>query len=162
MALVLLAEPLDGARARGLVEALVRDLQVRYEDDGAAGTALLPASFAPPHGAFLVALLDGVPAGCGGVRRRSGSTGEVKRMYVAPSARGRGVARALLAGLEEAAGGLGLDRLVLETGLRQPEAVALYASSGWTRVSPYGEWADSPLSVCFGKDLPAPPATAAS
>ena len=65
------------------------------------------------------------------------------------------MARAVLAGLEDRARDLGLPGLLLETGTLQPEAVGLYASAGWTRTAPYGEWRDSPLSVCFAKELSA-------
>lgn len=152
--LTVTAEPIDGAVAAPLLADLVRELQVRYHDEGAAGSPLVPADFAPPAGAFLVARLDGEPVGCGGLRTVAPGVGELKRMYVAPHARGRGAASALLAALEEAARGLGLSRLLLETGTAQPEAMALYASSGWQRVEPYGEWRSSPQSRCYGKPVP--------
>jgi len=79
--------------------------------------------------------------------------GEIKRMYVAPSARRRGVGRALLAGLEEAARDLGWTVLRLETGLRQPEAIALYEESGYRRIPDFGHWAGDPLTVSFEKAL---------
>jgi GNAT superfamily N-acetyltransferase len=150
---VLTAEPLDGPVAGPLVAEMVLELQVRYDDEGAAGKALVAADFAAPTGTFLVAHLDGTPVGCGGLRTVAPGVGEVKRMYVDPAARGRGVARALLAGLEQAAAGLGLTDLLLETGTAQPEAIALYVSSGWRAVPPYGEWAWSPESRCFGKTV---------
>jgi ribosomal protein S18 acetylase RimI-like enzyme len=74
-------------------------------------------------------------------------------MFVEPSMRGRGIARALLAGLEAAARGLGLTVLRLETGSRQPEAIGLYESAGYLRVPAFGEYASDPLSVCFEKRL---------
>lgn len=153
MKVELTAEPLDGPVAAVLVDELVRELQVRYADDGASGAPLDPAAFAPPYGVFLVARRDGEPVGCGGVRAYGAGVGEVKRMYVAPAARGSGVGRRLLHGLEDAARGLGHERLLLETGTAQPEAIALYASAGWARVEPYGEWRDSPESVCFAQEL---------
>ncbi|WP_437818266.1 GNAT family N-acetyltransferase [Sorangium sp. So ce1078] len=67
--------------------------------------------------------------------------------------RGRGVARAVLAALEEEARRLGVTRLVLETGERQPEALALYSRTGFRRIPPFGEYVDSPLSVCLEKLL---------
>ena len=144
---------LDSPLAAGLVDALERELQVRYDDDGAPGAPLDPDAFAPPVGAFVVARLDGRPVGCGGLRTVSEATGELKRMYVDPAVRGRGVARRLLAGLEQAGRDLGHRRLLLETGTKQPEALALYASAGWERTEPYGQWRDSPLSVCFARTL---------
>lgn len=112
--------------------------------------------------------------GCGSLRdlgaeREHGpGTGEVKRVYVAPSARGRGLARTLVHALEDRAAALGWTRLVLEAGLQQPEAIGLYLSVGYAPVERYGEWADVPDSRCFAKAVgsgargpaPRPPAPA--
>jgi len=149
----LLQERLDGALAAPLVAALERELQVRYDDDGAPGAPLDPAAFAPPVGAFLVARRGGRAVACGGLRTIDEGVGEVKRMYVDPAVRGQGLARRVLAGLEDAGRALGHSRLLLETGTKQPEALALYASAGWAVTEPYGEWRDSPLSVCFARTL---------
>ncbi|HKX71843.1 MAG TPA: GNAT family N-acetyltransferase, partial [Acidimicrobiales bacterium] len=81
------------------------------------------------------------------------ATGEIKRMYTAPAARRRGVSRALLARLETEAVRLGYRRLQLETGDRQPEAIALYESAGYGHIPTYGQYAGDELSVCFAKDL---------
>lgn len=150
---VLTAEALDGPVAAPLLEDLVAELQVRYDDDGAAGAPLSPVAFAPPRGVLLVARLGGRPVACGGLRTVAPGVGEVKRMYVAPHARGRGLARRLLAALEHAGRDLGHTRLLLETGTRQPEAMALYEACGWTRTEPYGQWRNSPLSVCYARTL---------
>lgn len=114
--------------------------------------AMDPATFRPPCGRFLVAEIDGRPAGCGGLRLLPGaygSTAEVKRLYTAPWARRRNVGRVLLSHLVDAARAGGFSCVVLETGVRQPEAVALYERAGWSRIVPYGEYRDDPLSVCF-------------
>lgn len=145
--------PFDDPVARALVRDLVAELEVRYDDRGAGGAPLAPQAFAPPTGTFVLLILDGLPSGCGGIRPHGPGAGEVKRMYVAPAARGRGLGRALLTGLEDAGRALGLTRLVLETGDAQPEAVALYRSAGWTQIPSYGQWRDSPRSLCFGRDL---------
>lgn len=149
----LTAEPLDGPVAARLVEDLVADLCRRYDDPDGGGTPLDARAFSPPTGTFLVAWTDGRPAACGGLRTVRPGVGEVKRMWVDPGARGRGLARLVLAGLEQAGRDLGHTRLLLETGTLQPEALQLYASAGWTRTAPYGEWRDSPLSVCFAREL---------
>ncbi|MGH9027526.1 MAG: GNAT family N-acetyltransferase, partial [Acidimicrobiia bacterium] len=81
------------------------------------------------------------------------ATGEIKRMYVAPEARGRGVGQAILVALEGEASKLGYRRLVLETGTKQPEAIALYQRSGYGLIEPYGVYKDSPMSRSFAKDL---------
>jgi GNAT superfamily N-acetyltransferase len=155
----------DSPVARPLVAALMADLDERYAADG-VGVGDDPATVAhfavraeqvtPPAGVFLVARLDGAPAGCGAVRRLVGGppdVGEIKRMYTAPFARRRGVSRALLTRLEHEAVELGLRSLQLETGDRQPEAIALYEAAGYRRIPPYGQYAGDELSVCFAKTL---------
>lgn len=151
----------DDPDAVALVAALERDLDERYQDldaDMEADPALLgvePADVAPPVGAFVVARLDGLPVGCGALRALPGrrDVGEIKRMYVAPAARHRGVARALLAALEVEARRCGYRHLVLETGTRQPEAMALYASSDWQPTERYGAYRAYESSRCYTKDL---------
>ncbi|MEO3744670.1 GNAT family N-acetyltransferase [Plantactinospora sp. B5E13] len=147
-------EPYDSPAAQRLVAATLADLAARYGGSGDE-TPVAPAEFAPPNGTFLVAYLDGEPVGCAGWRSH-GDTGEVaelKRMYVSPVARGRGVARAVLAGIEESARKHGRRRLVLECGDRQPEAVALYQSSGFERIPDFGYYRDEPGVLSFGRWL---------
>ncbi|HEY8523999.1 MAG TPA: GNAT family N-acetyltransferase [Acidimicrobiales bacterium] len=167
--LVVRPEPYDSPVARRLAAALEAELDERYAGDpDPCGTPELmavwgvrPEQVVPPAGTFLVAWLDREPVGCGAVRPMiTGEPGvaEVKRMYTAPSARRRGVSRAVLTALEDAARRLGYRRLQLETGVRQPEAIALYESAGWHRIPAYGQYAADPLSVCFAKDLDAGPA----
>ncbi|CAN5331412.1 hypothetical protein BH20ACT24_BH20ACT24_21040 [soil metagenome] len=112
-----------------------------------------PAEFAPPAGRFVVARLDGRSVGCGGIRPYEGPIAEIKRMYVDPPARRRGIGRVILSRLEEAAGKLGYRAARLETGLMQPEAIALYESAGYERVAPYGEHLDDPMSACYERAL---------
>ena len=110
--------------------------------------------FVPPDGVFVVLRDDGGRAiGCGGVARFDDVRGEVKRMYVVPEARGRGLGRRLLDELEAHARALGYARLVLETGDRQPEALGLYASSGFERIPCYPPYDARELSLCFEKRL---------
>ena len=140
--------------ARTLVTAALAELAVRYEHPGGDDTPVDPAEFEPPDGAFLVAWLDGRPAGCGGWRSHRGDrVAEVKRMYVAPEARGQGVALALLRALEESARQAGRKRMVLETGVRQPEAIALYGKAGYQRIEDFGFYRDAPGVRSFGRDL---------
>jgi GNAT superfamily N-acetyltransferase len=138
----------DGAL---LVAALLADLVDRYGVEDPDEPA--PADLAPPGGVFLVAYVDDVAVGCGGVRRHARGIGELKRMYVTPAARRTGVARQLLDRLEQHAVALGYSRLRLETGVRQPEAIALYESSGYNPIEPYGHYRNAPLSRCFEKRL---------
>lgn len=157
-------EPFDGEVARRLIAALDADLDERYagddlEDEREPDRAmlnLLHDSVLAPHGAFLVARLDGEPVGCGALRPAptgETATAEVKRMYVAPEARGRGVSRQLLGALEAHASALGYRRVILETGTRQHEAMALYESAGYEPIERYGGYRHSPLSRCYAKPL---------
>lgn len=118
-------------------------------------TPVDPAQFAAPLGYFVIGYLDGVPVACGGWRANDelDSAAEIKRMYVVDSARGKGLSRLVLAHLEATAREAGLLRMVLETGLRQPEAIALYTSSGYERIDNFGVYRDHPESRCFGKSL---------
>jgi len=97
---------------------------------------------------------DDVPIGMGGWRRYGDDgVGELKRMYVRESARGRGIGRLLLAHLERTAAESGIRRLVLETGVEQPEAIALYRSAGYVDVPSFGYYIDHENSVHLGKTL---------
>lgn len=122
-------------------------------------SAVEPGEFAAPGGMFVMAYLDEVPTAMGGWRWFAGSLPdveaavEVKRMYVRAAYRGRGLARAVLARLEQSARAAGARWVVLETGTEQPEAIALYASSGYSAVPPFGHYADEPLSIHLGKPL---------
>jgi len=139
--------------AQALILALNAELSARYPEDGATHFRLDRDEVRPGRGAFLIASRGGEAAGCGAIRRIDGQTGEIKRMYVRPDMRGRGVGRALLDALEAEARSLQVSRLVLETGDRQPEALALYERAGFSRIAPFGEYVDSPLSVCMAKEL---------
>ena len=119
------ADRLDSSASAPLVSALWSELLERYGQPDPDPDGVTAATLAPPEGAFVVAWADTTPVGCGGLRRFEAGVGEVKRMYVAPPHRGRGIGRAVLAALETRARNLGYHRLILETGLRQPEAMAL-------------------------------------
>ncbi|OLZ58800.1 GNAT family N-acetyltransferase [Amycolatopsis keratiniphila] len=133
------------------------ELAARYgsEDE----TPMDAAQFAPPKGLFLAAYLDDVPVACGAWRAHDGpdplrpGDAEIKRMFVMASARGRGLARALLADLEWTAAEAGRLRMVLETGDKQPEAIALYESSGYREIPGFGYYKDEQGSICYGKSL---------
>lgn len=170
-----LTDPTDAAAALELLRVgyghpdamrLIAEVQAEYvvRYGGPDETPLDPLMFEPPQGSFFVGYLPGegarTPVATGawrwhedieafGTRR----TAEVKRMYVVPSARGRGLARRVLAHLERSAAEAGAEAMVLETGLAQPEAIALYESSGYTRIPSFGLYKDAPLNRCFGKRL---------
>ncbi len=143
--------------ARTLIEALNAELSSRYPEEGATHFRLDGDEVGPGRGAFLIASRAGEPVGCGAIRRIEERTGEIKRMYVRPEERGRGVGRVLLDALEAEARALNISRLVLETGVRQSEAIALYQRAGFSRIAPFGEYVGSPLSVCMAKELGAEP-----
>jgi putative acetyltransferase len=141
--------------SRALIQALNAELSGVYPEPGANHFSLDPGEVAEGRGAFLVAWQDGAPVGCGAVRLIDAETGELKRMYVAPAARGTGLGRRLVSALEAEARALGVRRLVLETGTRQHAALALYHATGFHPIPLYGEYLRSPeTSICLGKDLP--------
>ena len=146
--------------ALALIEEVQEEYVARY--GGRDNTPLDPMMFEPPAGSFYVLYLDGDPVASGAWRRRGDveafgtvEVAEVKRMYVAPRARGLGLARRMLAHLEQTARAAGARSMVLETGLAQPEAIALYESSGYTRIASFGHYRWSPQNRCFAKPLAA-------
>ncbi len=144
----------DASDAAELIEELQQEYVTRYGNRD--GAPVDPAEFEPPKGLFLVGYLgDGGPVVCGGWRSH-GDDAEVKRMYVRSAARGLGLARAMLAELERTAVAAGHRRMILETGKKQPEAVALYRSCGYTDITPFGYYAGRPLSIHLGKTLALP------
>lgn len=101
----------------------------------------------------VIAYVDGVPVGCGAMKPYSAEAMEVKRMYTLPESRGKGIAAKILTELEQWATELSYEKCVLETGKRQPEAIALYTKSGYKPVPNYGQYAGIENSLCFGKNL---------
>jgi ribosomal protein S18 acetylase RimI-like enzyme len=147
------------------VVALTREVQAHYSQlYGGPGdeSVVEVADFQAPTGHFVVGYVEGSPVAMGGWRRLGDRPGlpspnaaEIKRMYVAPSARRRGLSHIVLAELEASARAAGIDWLVLETGRPQASAVELYRSSGYTEIdgTSYGHYASDPLSVHLGKSL---------
>lgn len=128
----------------------------RVEIDGRYGADTEPG--AKPTAAsvtvFLVAFDDdGTGLGCGGLRALEPGLAEIKRMYVAPAARGTGVSTALLRALEAEAASAGISELRLETGPAQPDAVRFYTREGYTRIPNFGAYADAADSLCFARSL---------
>jgi putative acetyltransferase len=136
-----------------LISALNAELDSRYPEEGANFFRLEAEEVADGRGAFLVAYIGGSAVGCGAVRRLEPYVAEVKRMYVIPEARGRGVGRRVLIELEAEARRLGVRRLVLETGPRQPEALTLYRRTGFVEIPLFGDYIGSQFSVCMAKNL---------
>jgi putative acetyltransferase len=146
-------EDLSSEVAAKLISALNVELSRRYPEEGANHFRLDAQEVEEGQGAFFIAYANGQPLGCGGIRRIGADSAEIKRMYVEPYARGQGVGRRILLTLQEEARRLGITRILLETGDRQPEAIALYSQVGFVRFPAFGEYVDSPLSVCMAKDL---------
>lgn len=115
-------------------------------------------SLSKPDVRFLVARRDGVALGCGALRVDPEGYGEIKRMYVSPAARGHRIGQRLLDALEETARAEGLGALRLETGIHQPEAIALYRKAGFTDCGPYADYRPDPLSLFMEKLLEKAPA----
>ena len=140
--------------SQALIGALNAELRALYPEPGANHFGLKPAQVSGQSGVFLVISLNGTPVGCGAVRLIAPDTGELKRMYVAPAVRGKGLGRRLIAALEAEARALGARRLVLETGTRQTAAITLYRATGFRPIPLYDEYCRSPeTSLCFGKEL---------
>jgi putative acetyltransferase len=146
-------EDLLSVVSQQLILALNSELEHRYPEEGANFFRLDADEVAEGRGGFFVAYIDQKPVGCGAVRRVEPGLAEIKRMYVDPSVRGRRVGRKILNVLEAESRKLGARRIVLETGPRQPEAIALYAHAGFSEIPLYGEYIGSLFSVCMAKDL---------
>lgn len=129
-----------------LTTAQQAELAAMYGDDQ-------PLVAVHPDISFTVLLLDGTPVGCVGLQPVSPGLGEIKRMYVDPSARGWGLSRILLTAVETQARTGGLTRLRLETGTHQTEAIALYTHHGYHPTPPYPPFETEPASLCYAKDL---------
>lgn len=146
-------ENYEAFTSQALVAALNAELLERYDGFHGSGGEHVAADFEAPDGAFVVGWEGEEPVACGGVIRYDDATAEIRRMYVAPAARGRGLSRLLLTALENEARRLGYDFVRLETGEHQPEAIRLYASSGFEPIPRYGPFVGDPRSVCFEKRL---------
>ena len=148
-------EPFDAPDVRALTDAQQAEMRALYEGEADIGPTREASMFVEPDGVFLVLRDDdGAAVACGGVARFDDERGELKRMYVLPERRGRGLGRRLLVELEAAAQRLGYRALVLETGDRQNEALGLYVSAGYARIPCYPPYDSRALSLCFEKRLP--------
>lgn len=132
-------EPVETPEARAAIQQYFDELNSRFPDgfDTAYGSAAADGDFAPPSGIFLLVRVDGQVAGCGALRTDSDGSAEVKRMWVAPSLRGRGAGRSLLAELESHARRFGCHRVRLDTAAELHEAQALYLSAGYREIPAY-------------------------
>lgn len=146
-------EPFDSADSRRLIAALDAELGALYPPEQRFGPNFKAEQIEGGRGTFLIARRGGRAVACGAIRLLDETTAEVKRMYSEPAVRGMGVGRAVLTGLEATARDLGVRRLVLETGVHQHAAIALYQRAGFRRVDCWGEYAAAQTSVCYEKTL---------
>jgi GNAT superfamily N-acetyltransferase len=146
------ADPRSPEAAR-LIAELSAELARRYDymEDGSGGFE--PKDALGPKGAFVIGRAGGRPVACGAIRPLVGDVAEAKRIFVEPECRGRGYSKVIMTELERLARERGYEVLRLETGVRQPEAIALYERLGYHRIESYGDYAESELSVCFEKRL---------
>jgi GNAT superfamily N-acetyltransferase len=142
-------ESFDSADARELMAELRHELDERYGADLEPGAK--PS--ADDVTAFVVARENGRAIGCGALRSLGEPVVEIKRMYVRPGARGRGVGAAILAELERESIELGFRVVRLETGPLQPEAIGLYARAGYREIPCFGAYAGGAASRCFERRL---------
>jgi len=101
----------------------------------------------------VVAYENETPAGCGAIKEYGSNTMEIKRMYVSPESRGKGIAGKILLELENWANELSFTKCILETGKRQPEAIRLYKKNGYNLIPNYGQYAQVENSLCFEKEM---------
>lgn len=144
--------PFDDPAVRRLIGLAMAELSSRYGGTG-DDTPVAATDFAPPKGAFFVAEdTTGHLVGCAGWRAH-GDDAELKRMFTIEAARGRGVARAVLAAIEDSARERGCKRVILETGDKQPEAIALYEKCGYERIEDFGYYKDEPGVLSYARVL---------
>jgi len=140
----------DNADFLSLVELLDAELRIRDgEEHGFYAQFNKPVGL----GGVVIAFDDGEPAGCGAFKRYEEGVAEIKRMYVKPESRGRRIAALVLAELESWAAELGFTKCILETGHKQPEAIALYRREGYSVIPNYGQYVGVDNSVCLKKTL---------
>lgn len=150
MTFTLSPEPWDSADGARLRAAMEKELAARYgipdqETDRPTAETV---------DVFLIARdAAGEATGCGALRLLPDGTGEIKRMYVSPDARGTGVAAALLRALEDHARQRGADTVQLSTGVEQPDAIRFYDREGYRRTDGYGPYRGHPMAVCFARRL---------
>lgn len=133
-----------------LVRELDADLAVRDGDDHAFYAQYNKIDLIK-H--VVVAYRDEMPVGCGAIKEYAEGIMEVKRMYTAPDLRGKGIASVVLSELEKWASELGYPKCILETGIKQPEAITLYKKNNYRFIPNYGQYEHVETSVCFEKIL---------
>jgi putative acetyltransferase len=142
-----------GRAALDLIAEAAAEARLRYPEFFVAGAPAPTNAPIVPRASFVLAHLGDAVVGRGALRPLDATTAEIKRMFVRRAARRQGVARAIVDHLVSEAGRFGYQRVRLETGNRQPEAIALYAACGFARIAAFGPYVDDPTSVCFERGL---------
>lgn len=145
--------PYDDPDVTRMVAAVQAEYVAMYGGPDAA--AVDPDEFVAPAGALYVGSLDGVAVAMAGWRRLAADVAELKRMYVDPRVRGRGLSRVMLEVIERGAAEAGIRELVLNTGPVQRAAIALYESSGYTPATPFGHYARTGDALFYAKTIDA-------
>ena len=151
MPAMITAEQPDTPDAIRLIEELESELTGKYPSESRHGYSV--EKLLKQNVAFFVTRLNGVAAGCGGVQLFGKEYGELKRMFVNPSFRGKGLAKLMLDHLASYAKENGVHLLRLETGIHQHNAIALYEDWGFKRISAFGEYEEDPLSMFYEKKI---------
>jgi DNA-binding MarR family transcriptional regulator/GNAT superfamily N-acetyltransferase len=140
-AVAVMLEPADSADGRRCIEAYYAELAQRFETgfDPKQGNPFEPADMTPPHGWLVLARLEGQAVGCGALKRLGDEVGEIKRLWIAPDARGLGIANRIMDRLEAIAGETGFRTLKLDTNRALHEAHALYRKRGYREVARYND-----------------------
>ena len=152
MTAIITAERPDTPDARALIDELEAELTPLYPRESRHGYPV--EKLIREAVSFFVLRHDGKPAGCGGVQVFGTDYAELKRMYVRPSFRGRGLSRLMLNHLADHARSRGVRTLRLETGIHQHAAIRLYEGWGFQRIGPFGDYRDDPLSLYYEKQIP--------
>jgi GNAT superfamily N-acetyltransferase/dienelactone hydrolase len=149
MPIQIVPERPDTPDARALIDELQTALALLYPAENQFGYSV--EKLLQQNVAFFVIRVDDAPAACGGVQLFGNEYGEIKRMFVRPQFRGRGLGKLMLAQLEAYAHARGVPLLRLETGTLQTEAIGLYEQYGFARIPPFGDYPDTPLNMYFEK-----------
>jgi GNAT superfamily N-acetyltransferase len=150
----LIAEPFDTPEVAALCKAQQDELADRYGFPDPDPDNLDASQFTTENGGcFFVARRGPDAIACGGIRRYDDTTGEIKRMYTVPHARRQGIGAEIVERVESQARGFGYTRMILETGVKQQDAIGLYLKLGYAQIECYGIYAQFELSRCFAKRL---------
>lgn len=146
-------EPEDprSPEAQGLLSAFIEEVRKRYDEPPADVGYFDPNLVSVPKSVFLVVRSEGKAVGCGALIPMEDEMAEIKRMFVVPGERGHGIAKKILEELERFARDFEYDAIRLETGVKQPESIALYGKSGFYRVPNFPPFENDETAVCFEK-----------